>query len=270
MIAEDQKIYSAFLQRLQVAPQRILMLDYDGTLAPFRVNRDQAFPYPEVPAIVAKVMAVGTRVILISGRAARELMLLSGIQPHPEIWGSHGLERLKTDGRYEVVKLPELQQRGLSLAAQGLLADGDGNGRPGRLELHTELKPGGIAIHWRGMESSEIENLRAEAMRAWNPLLQDYQLYILPFDGGMEIRAIGRDKGSAVNEILKDADPDASAAYLGDDRTDEDAFRALKGKGLSVLVRAEHRATAADLWLKPPGELLQFLEDWLLACGGTA
>jgi trehalose-6-phosphatase len=51
-------------------------------------------------------------------------------------------------------------------------------------------------------------------------------------------------------------------AYLGDDLTDEDAFRALKGKGLSVLVRKESRTTEADCWLKPPDELLDFLKKW--------
>ena len=52
------------------------------------------------------------------------------------------------------------------------------------------------------------------------------------------------------------------ASYLGDDLTDEDAFRALKGRGLSVLVRNELRETLADIWLKPPGELIDFLLKW--------
>jgi trehalose-6-phosphatase len=51
-------------------------------------------------------------------------------------------------------------------------------------------------------------------------------------------------------------------AYLGDDLTDEDAFKALKGKGLSVLVRDTQRDTLADCWLTPPDELLDFLHHW--------
>lgn len=262
MIAEDQKIYSEFLDRVKSAPERILMLDYDGTLAPFRTNRNQAFPYPEIPPILGKIIQAGTRLILISGRPARELVLLSGIQPHPEIWGSHGLEHLRPDGHYEAGKLSETQETGLSLAAEALSGD--------RLELHTELKPGGVAVHWRGMNYEEIEQLKSAVMQAWTPLLQLYPLHILAFDGGMEIRATGCDKGSAVQEIMKDAHSGVVSAYLGDDRTDEDAFRALKGKGFSVLVCTEYRETAADLWLKPPEELLEFLKDWLLACGGKA
>jgi trehalose-phosphatase len=60
---------------------------------------------------------------------------------------------------------------------------------------------------------------------------------------------------------------DAVLTYLGDDLTDEDAFNALHGRGLSVLVRGSQRKTAADLWIKPPQELLQFLEKWI-KCGG--
>ncbi len=55
-------------------------------------------------------------------------------------------------------------------------------------------------------------------------------------------------------------------AYLGDDRTDEDAFCALQGRGLNVLVRRERRPTAADLWLEPPEDLLWFLRHWLDIC----
>ena len=55
----------------------------------------------------------------------------------------------------------------------------------------------------------------------------------------------------------------AVAAYLGDDLTDEDAFKAIKGKGIGVLVREEPRKTAADIWIKPPDELLSFLSNWL-------
>ena len=72
------------------------------------------------------------------------------------------------------------------------------------------------------------------------------------FDGGLEIRVAGPGKGDAVRAILKEAGPGAAVAYLGDDQTDEDAFHALKGIGLTVLVRPQSRPTAADVWLQPP------------------
>ena len=59
--------------------------------------------------------------------------------------------------------------------------------------------------------------------------------------------------------------PDTVSAYLGDDLTDEDAFDAIKRKGLAVLVRKEERITRADIRLTPPEELLAFLDRWLSA-----
>jgi trehalose-6-phosphatase len=53
-----------------------------------------------------------------------------------------------------------------------------------------------------------------------------------------------------------------AVAYLGDDRTDEDAFAALQRIGLAVLVRSLPQPTAANLWIEPPEELVEFLAQW--------
>ena len=87
------------------------------------------------------------------------------------------------------------------------------------------------------------------------------------FDGGIEFRAQGTTKGSAVRTILSEVGEHTPVAYLGDDSTDEDAFRALGDRGLGVLVRREPRATAADLRISPPEELLDFLKRWMAASG---
>jgi trehalose-6-phosphatase len=69
----------------------------------------------------------------------------------------------------------------------------------------------------------------------------------------------------AVETIIAE-EGDAVIAYLGDDFTDEDAFSAIKGKGLSALVRPEWRPTSADVWIIPPEELLSFFDRWIEAC----
>jgi len=96
---ERQISYAAFLDQLRSASTRVLLLDYDGTLAPFTVDRSLALPYPNVAERLMRIMKTGTRVVLISGRPAREVVSLIGIDPHPEIWGSHSLERLKQSRR---------------------------------------------------------------------------------------------------------------------------------------------------------------------------
>jgi trehalose-phosphatase len=104
----------------------------------------------------------------------------------------------------------------------------------------------------------------------FEPLAQMDGLGLLEFEAGLELRA-GRDKGAAVEAILDEADAGGPLAFLGDDLTDEAAFRVVNGvgsRGLSVLVRRERRATDAEVWLRPPAELREFLERWLRAVAG--
>lgn len=258
-IAERKNVYASFFAQVRRSSKRVLMLDYDGTLAPFTPDRARAYPYREIPSLVSQIMQRNTRVVLISGRAATELLFLSGIHPHPEIWGSHGGERLMADGSYEA-DIPAPQQRaGLQLAEKSLTAAG--------LEARMEMKPGAIAVHWRGVSANERQTIEEKVKRLSAPLVKEYGVQLLPFDGGLELRAPGKTKGDAVSAILAECGKGVAAAYLGDDQTDENAFRAIKGRGLAVLVRPEPRPTLADVWLCPPEELGSFLRDWLAACG---
>ena len=62
--------------------------------------------------------------------------------------------------------------------------------------------------------------------------------------------------------MLSQTGENSAVAYLGDDMTDEDAFQAVKARGLAVLVRPQFRPTAADVWLRPPEELVAFMQHW--------
>ena len=84
----------------------------------------------------------------------------------------------------------------------------------------------------------------------------------LEFDGGVELRPAGSQKGEVVRRVERELGPSGVVAYLGDDRTDEDAFAALSENGLGVLVRGEPRPTAARRWIRPPEGLFRFLRDW--------
>ena len=90
-------------------------------------------------------------------------------------------------------------------------------------------------------------------------------LHLLPFDGGLELRSTDRTKGTAVTQILAQEPAALPVAYLGDDLTDEDAFAAIGNQGYSILVRSEVRESAARFWLRPPQELLEFLDEWIAA-----
>jgi trehalose-phosphatase len=129
-------------------------------------------------------------------------------------------------------------------------------------EARLEQKLASVALHWRGLPAQAAEKLKSDATALWEPMARESALEILPFDGGLELRAAGCNKQYAVKAVLSETAQDSAVAYLGDDVTDEDAFRAVKQRGLGVLVRPEFRDTEADVWLKPPHELVTFMRHW--------
>ncbi len=251
-----------FFDQLPSAPMRLLLLDYDGTIAPFRCERDRAVPYPTVPELLDSIMSTcHTRVVLLSGRAVHEVAPLLGLNPHPEIWGTHGFERLTPSDEYECGSLDEGSADAFQEAARCLYDQG--------LEARrVELKPAAIAVHWRGSWGAELDEIRTKAYQALAPLACKANLLLNEFDGGLELRARGCTKDHAVRRILAEAEPGAAVAYLGDDVADEDAFRELNDRGLTVLVGERQRPSAARMWLKPPQGVIQFLCDWIRACRG--
>ncbi len=244
-----------FFDSLAAAPRRALLLDYDGTLAPFAADRTRARPYPAArDELAALVAAQGTRVAVVSGRAAREVRGLLGLEPAPEIWGSHGLERLAPDGTYHARAAPRATLERIAQAAAWIEAAG--------FSSLLERKPLGLALHARGAGPDAYARAREAAVARWDAELRAAGLEPLEFDGGIEWRPAGGHKGEVVEAVLAQEGPGAAVAYLGDDRTDEDAFAALEGRGLAVLVRSSPRPTAAALWIEPPDELVAFLARW--------
>jgi trehalose-phosphatase len=245
-----------FFRRLKAASRRVLMLDYDGTLAPFCANPAEAVPYPGVVPMLDRMMDAGhTRLIIVSGRWTKHLLPLLGLKRRPELWGSHGWERLHTSGAYDTAHINQE-------ALEALVDADEWMGEIESLGGRCERKPGGIAFHWRGLDNSRVAGIRDVIFRNWREQNLGENLGWHDFDGGIELRAVGRDKGDAVRSIAAEAGDDAILGYLGDDLTDEQAFKAIPNRGLAVLVRAQFRPTAADLWLRPPEGMLEFLARW--------
>jgi trehalose-phosphatase len=250
--------YEEFLRGLAQAHSRLLILDYDGTLAPFRIERDQAVPYPGVREALTELQAAGhTRLALVTGRPVGEALELLRMDPAPEVWGCHGWERRRADGTYRLTDPGPVAREGLRRALEATAGS-----RPGSWEQ----KPVSVAAHWRGQAPAEAEALRGRIEPRWRELAHAFGLELHAFDGGLELRVAGVHKGSAVTTLLDEAGPGTVAAYLGDDLTDEDAFTAIAGRGLGVLVREERRPSAASLWIRPPEELLAFFSRWMVTC----
>ncbi|HEX8893960.1 MAG TPA: trehalose-phosphatase, partial [Terriglobales bacterium] len=174
-----------FFQAVASARQSVLLLDYDGTLAPFQLDRYQAVPYHGVTPLLQTIMDTGrTRLVMITGRRASELVPLLKLSPPPEIWGSHGLEHLGKDGSYHMVDMDRETLDALFEADHWIDA----------LKLHdrAEHKPGSLAIHWRGLSEEEADDIRSKVLLRWVPIAEDSNLMLEPFDGGLEIRMADR------------------------------------------------------------------------------
>ena len=246
----------AFFDRLGEARDCVLLTDYDGTLAPFHERPECAHPWPAaVAAIEALMEQRATRVVIVSGRELNDLLPLLPFRRRPEIWGAHGWQRLLPDGR--------LVERETGSAARGKLDEAARQARElERAGARLETKPASVALHWRGLPAAATGEIRSAAIEAWQPHVDGESVELLDFDGGLEMRALGHNKHDAVKTVLSETPGGGVAAYLGDDFTDEDAFAAVKPRGLAVLVRGEARPTRADLWVRPPEGLVAFLERW--------
>lgn len=244
-----------FLRDVSEASRSALLLDYDGTLSPFSADRQRAIPYDGITEVLQQIMDSGrTRLIIVSGRDAHEVGPLLPLKPMPEVWGVHGLQRLRENGKCEMQEIPLHVAQAIDDARRWLGYQG--------LEHLAEIKPGSIAVHWRALSENAASELRSRILLGWFRMAERSSLKIFEFDGGVEMRLANLDKGDAVKTILDEIGPDVPVAYLGDDVTDEHAFQALGNRGLSILVRVKPRRTAARVWMKPPADVLEFLSGW--------
>ena len=235
----------------------LLLLDYDGTLAGFRVDRFQARPWAGVRRQLQRIQRQGrTRIAVITGRPAAEIAPMLALDQPIEVWGLHGAERLFPDGHREIEDAPPATRARLDEVRAYLRRDALGG-------LY-EDKPNAAVMHWRGHAPARAQQIALRTRALFEPLAHLEGMALLEFEAGIELR-VGRDKGGAVLKILHESGEASPVTYLGDDLTDEAAFRAVNqasGPHLSVLIRRAWRATAADIWLRPPAGLRTFLARW--------
>ncbi len=260
MAEETAQKLNEFFCAFAGAPRPILLTDYDGTLAAFRIDRFKARPWAGVQPLLSRIQSdAHTRIAVITGRPATEIPCMLTLDPSPEVWGLHGAERLYPDGRDELetitpsthTKLNELRAQLKGDVLGGLFED----------------KANAVVMHWRGQPPEQAHAIERRTRALFEPLAQLDGLALLKFEAGLELRA-GRNKGGAALAILREEDPRSPVAFLGDDLTDEAGFQAVNeapGPHLSVLVRRAKRKTVADVWLKPPQALRDFFQRWLEA-----
>ena len=224
-----------------------LFLDFDGTLVELAETPDAIRVPPHLSPLLGTLsQKLKGRLAIISGRAIRDLerhLACVGMA----VSGSHGLELRLRDGSFVPLAVP----RGLDHARERSMRFA--GAIPGLL---VEDKPFSIAIHYRKAPD------RAEEVHAFMTGLASSTGLILQ-QGKMvaELRPPGADKGDALRALMTEPEfAGARPLFVGDDQTDEDAFRAAADLGGGGVLVGPARATAAKWRLDDVSDVAAWLQ----------
>lgn len=248
------------IARKAVGKRIAIFLDYDGTLSPIVETPEQAIMTADMREAVVK-LAECSPLGIISGRDledVRDKVKIDGIV----YAGSHGFDITGPDGlKFENTVgedfLPALDSAEIALSE-----------KIGALEgLLLERKKFAIAIHYRRVAPENVERIEAvvdETTSDHPDLRKAYGKKIFELQPKVDWH-----KGKALFSLMRTLEldrEDVLPVYIGDDVTDEDAFRALKGRGVGIVVREEAYETAAVFSLKDPDEVREFLLRLISLC----
>jgi trehalose 6-phosphate phosphatase len=251
----------ARLDRLLAGRRPAVFLDYDGTLTPI-VDRPEDAVIAEGMRAAVRALATRCSVCVVSGRDRRVVQELMGIDDLV-VAGSHGFDIWSPAGgaieREEGAGFEPLLREVTARLHEQV------DSVPGAL---VEPKRSSVALHFRLVAEPE----RPRIARVVDGLLAEHpgELKVTPGKMVYEIQPkLDWDKGKAVLYLLDalglDGD-DVIPIYLGDDITDEDAFEALRPRGVGILVgdagdpELAGRTTAAAWALASTDEVERFLD----------
>ena len=251
MLPHARERVPVWLRRWRESGRIVLLLDFDGTLAPI-VERPELAAIPDATrAALDGLMALpGVEVALVSGRGLADVRERAAI-PGIAYAGNHGME-IEGAGLHRMHPDAVAARPALAAAAQ-------------RIEPALSRIPGAfledkgmtLSIHFRQSPAERHADVRAAVEQA----VRD-DLRITSGKMVLEVRPrVDWDKGKAVLFLLDQMRPpeNAPVLYLGDDRTDEDAFAAVEG----ILVGNPSAETLARSYLRDPAEVGALFDDFL-------
>jgi trehalose 6-phosphate phosphatase len=230
---------------LALARQPLLVvLDYDGTLAPIVQRPQDAVPQPGAKAALARLVGAGHRVAVLTGRRAAEVTEF--LQwPELETVGLHGME---WPGE-EVQAADAAALEALSASLPDF---------PGR---RLEDKGRTLAVHFR--EAPEEQHDAIEAALDEVSLQEGWE--VVKGKKVREFRPTGFGKGRALRRLASER-PGLHPVFIGDDVTDEEGFEAVNGLG-GTSIKVGEGATLARHRLSGPGEVVALLNAWAPCLG---
>jgi trehalose 6-phosphate phosphatase len=221
----------------------LLAFDFDGTLAPITTNPDDARMRRRTLGVLERVCRVYPCAVISGRRHADVLARLEGL-PVRHVLGNHGAEPGPTPvgGAEGVAAVLDLLSR--------QLATMDDSG------IEIEDKAYSVAVHYRRAENRRAARAAVERALAHVPPSFRVIAGKLVFD---VVSNAAPHKGDALKGLLA-AEQVEAAIYIGDDATDEEAFRTAGSATLLPIRVGRHRASAAPYFLRDQRELDLLLE----------
>jgi trehalose-phosphatase len=243
-------------QKVQEARRIFLFLDFDGTLSPIVARPEQAVCSPEVKALLEQLGEIpGVSVAIVSGRSLCDIRKRVGI-PGILYIGNHGLEVQEASGTCRRKTSPN-QRKELEKIA--LILQEKMDRIPGLL---FEDKGPILAVHYRNTPPGWEDQILARLEEAAKPWAGRWRIA-----QGKKVLEIQPDmdfgKGRAVEEVLACMGKDLLPIFVGDDRTDEDGFSMMKGRGIGIRVGRPEAPSEAEYYLADPAEVVTFLQRCL-------
>ena len=224
------------VEKYTAAPRRLLLLDYDGTLAPFHPNPQRAQPDQELRLLLRALTDNSqNRVVIISGRDRGTLEKWLGHLPLDFI-AEHGVwlrtagedwslfQELRADWKHDIRPVLDLY---VSRTAGSFI----------------EEKDYSLVWHYRRADTELGASRARELMSHLTFMASNTNLQVLEGNKVVEIKNAGINKGAAAARWVSTHQPNFILA-LGDDRTDEDTFRALPPDAYTVKVGSAPRSLA--------------------------
>jgi len=234
--------------------QVALFLDYDGTLVSFKDRPEYATPPKTLIELLRKLVDSPKFVVsIVSGRPIADLKKMLPIKGLSFL-GLHGLEIEFLGKTFVWEKAKDLKP--IIGKIKEKLADRF-SGEKGFL---IEDKVLTLTLHYRMVKKERAEGAKRDFLQIVGQE-NNGELEIIDGAKVLEVRPKGWHKGKAVQLVLKDLG-NVLPFYIGDDTTDEDAFRAI-ANGVTVRVSNAGEKTHAKFYLKNTNEVITFL-NWLL------
>ena len=235
------------------SPGLIAFLDYDGSLVGLR-NRPELARLSHPRRDLLKKLGRTALVVVVTGRSVAEVRRLIGI-PSLDCIGNHGFEIAHGDRSWVH---PGAEECRAVLRSVLRRIRARSAGRDGVLVEDKGLTAG---VHYRLLDPARVDWLMSvvleEIGREAGSLRATFGKKVI------EIRPNADwNKGRGVLEYIRwlGPEPGRRVVYIGDDRTDEDAFRALRGRGTTIVVgRAE--GSAAEFSVRGVNQVWSLLRE---------